>query len=339
MKKPLLFFILALIVFCSCNSKVVENKLPLQLNKNYPRWLKSGKYFPQQTSGISFIGVDDDSSKIFLLADDIGKIHHLKIKNDTSFSFSPVNFSNNVASFLDTFPKIDFEDLSLDKYTGKVYVSIEGNNPYPERYVGIYELIFDDNNIFSDTITDIKKMDIKPEDLFLKNISNNIGYEGITVDKNYFYFALEGFAEKGIFADSTIILIVDKNDLKIVKEINTKPLGIHTICGLYSDKDFSVYGVDRNNKKIFHLNFDSSLDVKNLGITAVQTNIPNYPTYDYVASLECITMDNENNLYLNDDPWKKFFIPSEEILDKLDTVSVNNFKNFVPIIYKFKIKK
>lgn len=332
-----LFLFLTVIAFCGCGS-VVEHKLELQLDENYPRWLKAGNYFPQQTSGISFIGIDDESAEIFLLADDIGKIHHLKIKNDTSFFFSPVNFSKNVQSYLDTFPKIDFEDLAFDKYTGKIYVSIEGNKPYPKRFAGIYELIFNDNNIFSDSIVNIKKLDIKPKDIFLKNISSNIGYEGITVDKNYFYFALEGFTEKGVFADSTIILIVEKNTLKIVKEINTKPFGIHTICGLYSDKDFSVYGIDRNNKKIFHLNFDNSLNAENYSITAVHSNIPGYSSYDYVASLESITMDSKNNLFLNDDPWKKFFIPSKEILSKLDSVSANNFENFIPIIYQFKIK-
>jgi hypothetical protein len=38
------------------------------------------------------------------------------------------------------------------------------------------------------------------------------------------------------------------------------------------------------------------------------------------------------------DPWKQFFIPSNQILQKIDSTAVKNFKDFVPIIYKFKLE-
>ncbi len=333
-----LFFLL---IFLGCYNTPGNVNLNIKEDPAYPRWLKSGNYLTQQTSGNCFLGLDKDGNKNFLLADDIGKIHHFKIKKDTAFSFSPVVLGEKVKVYLRPFPKWDFEEITYDKYTNSVYLSIEGNNPEPQKYVGIYKLIFNNNNVYSDTISGIEKLNIKPENLFLKYIANNIGYEGFTVDKNFFYLGLEGFTTSGIFADSTFLFIVDKKDLRIVKQINTKPLGIHTICGLYSDKDNSVYGVDRNNKKLFHLLLDTAnnYSVKKFELTDITTNIPGYPEYDYVAALESITMDNEKNIYFIDDPWKTFYVPQENILKKLDKITVDNYKKFIPIIYKFKLIK
>ena len=331
-------FLFALFFF-GCYNTPDKINLKIKEDPAYPRWLKSGKYFTQQTSGNCFLGLDKDGNKNFLLADDIGKIHHFKIKDDSVFFFSSVVLGEKVKAFLQPFPKRDFEEIVYDKFTNSIYLSIEGNNPEPRKYAGIYKLTFNNNNVYSDTITGIEKLDIKPQDLFLKYIDNNIGYEGLAVDENFFYLGLEGFSNSGIFADSTFLFIVNKKDLRIIKQINTKPLGIHTICGLYSDKDNSVYGVDRNNKKLFHLLFDNtgSYWVKNCMLTDITTNIPGYPDYDYVAALESITMDNEKDIYFVDDPWKTFFVPRENILKKLDSITVDNFKKFIPVIYKFKI--
>ena len=86
-----------------------------------------------QTSGITFIKSTSQNKKIFLIADDIGKIYHFKIQNDTIFTFEPVHFSPQVIAYLDTFPKADFEEIVYDKYTGNVYLSIEGNAPDPKN--------------------------------------------------------------------------------------------------------------------------------------------------------------------------------------------------------------
>lgn len=335
----IIFPLFLALIFFGCYNTPDKDNLKIKEDPAYPRWLKSGSYFTQQTSGNCFLGLDKEGNKNFLLADDIGKIHHFRIKNDTIFSFSKVVLGEKVKTYLQPFPKWDFEEIVYDKYTNSVYISIEGNNPEPKKYVGIYKLIFNNDNVYSDTVAGIEKLDIKPQNLFLKYIANNIGYEGLAVDKNFFYLGLEGFSSSGIFADSTFLFIVDKKDLRIIKQLDTKPLGIHTICGLYSDMDNSVYGIDRNNKKLFHLLFDESGKhrIKKLELTDISTNIPDYPDYDYVAALESITMDNKKNIYFIDDPWKTFYVPQENILEKLDSTTVNNFKKFIPIIYKFKL--
>ena len=86
--------------------------------------------------------------------------------------------------------------------------------------------------------------------------------------------------------------------------------------------------------------FDSSngnIKVKDYMLTGIQINIPGYNQFEYVAALESITMDNNKNIYLVDDPWRMFYVPREIVLKKLDNETVSNFKKFIPIIFKFKL--
>jgi len=50
-----------------------------------------------------------------LIADGIGKIHHLKVEDDTLLSLFPVKFSKESESFLDTFSKAE---IAYDKFSG-----------------------------------------------------------------------------------------------------------------------------------------------------------------------------------------------------------------------------
>lgn len=337
LKKSLPFLFAFLLISCGgINNHHVE--LKLIKDSSYPRWL-SGTINADQTSGITFINEIENGDKYFLLADDTGSILHLKISNDTVFTLNPVIFSENFKAFIDSFPKPDFEEIVYDKTRKEVYLSIEGDGRNPAKYAGIYKLYFSNDDVLSDTLAGIEKVNITPHNLFDKYIADNIGYEGLAIDDNYFYIGLEGFTRSGIFADSTILFIADRNSGRIIKQINTKSLGIHTICGLYSDENNSVYGIDRNNRTFFHLLFDESLNLKDTANVKIETNIPNYKTFDYVASLESVTMDSQKNIYLADDPWRTFFIPSNEILNQLDSSTVKRFRNFVPVIYKYLLSK
>ena len=83
----------------------------------YPRWLKSGEYHTDQTSGITFLGLNEFKEKVFLLADDVGTIHRLTISSDTIFSFVKVHFSSVVEDFLSQLSKRDFEEIFFDKWS------------------------------------------------------------------------------------------------------------------------------------------------------------------------------------------------------------------------------
>ena len=319
---------------------VGQDSTGLQIHpaKNYPRWLMNDVYHTNQTSGMTFLTENDDGKLEFLLADDIGKIHRLFIQDDTLFSFSEIKFSHEVIEYLADFPKLDFEDICYDRFTGEVYLTIEGNGEDHLLYHGIYKLKFKDNNIFQDSVLKLERLDFTPQEVFYCNLLPNIGYEGFTADENYFYLGLENEQTlEGSFSGQTVIRISDKHSLAIVKEISTENIGLSTVCGLYSDENFSLWGIDRNHKKVFKLLFDEYFNIVDLIYFDIETVVPKYNHFEYVGSLESITIVSEKFLFLVDDPWHKFFIPPNEILNQLDESTVNNFKDFIPVIHKFEI--
>jgi len=305
-------------------------------DNNFPLWLKTDQSRTDQTSGIAFIKSECDK-KYFLLADDIGFIHLLILHDDSIYSIENISFLDSAADYFSDFPKKDFEEIAFDKSSGSVYLSVEGNGPNFNAFVGIYKLIFKDDDILSREIITVEKVNFNPTSLFLKYTAPNIGYEGITVDQNYFYLGLEGFLNDYIFADSTLIFIADKSNLNIIKTISTKGLGIQTVCGLFSDKDYSLWGIDRNNRRIFHLLLDDSLNIKSFSKYDALTYIPSYHNLNFLPSYESITVDDEDYLYIVDDPWKEVFVPDKNILEKLDDKTVKNFETYVPTILKYKI--
>lgn len=328
------FLALLLLSSISCSGKI--QKLSIEKADNFPLWLKDSQNHTEQTSGIVYIGKTKNGFKSFLLADDIGDLHYMELEN-SYLSLSKVKFSGEVKSFLKKFPKKDFEDLTYDRGSGTVYVSIEGNGKSFKDFVGIYKLTFENKDLRSGSVTAIEKVEITPGSEFLNYTAQNIGYEGLAVDDNNLYLGLEAGNEMPILSENTYILIVDKKTLSIKKRIDTRSLEITSICGLYSYGNKKLIGIDRNSKKIFYIDFDDSLNIKYSAEAPVHTSIPLYPDLDYVASLESITMDDENNVYIIDDPWKSQFIPSDNILSKLDQSTVANFKRYIPVIFKYKL--
>lgn len=332
------FFLLAtLMLVCF---KPQDDTLNLIEDATYPRWIVDTKTdeATDQTSGISFIGRDSQKRRTFLLADDIGQISHLYINSDESFSVSHIKFSDTVEKFLQTLPKRDFEELIYDKFENRIYLSIEGNLPKVTETVGIYEVKFKNNDVFSNEITEITKIKITPEEQFLQYVDKNIGYEGVAVDDKYLYLGLEGFEKGKLFADSTYLYVVDKNKHNIIKRISTKTLGIGTICGLTSVNSRELYGIDRNAGMAFKLKLDEKLNVESIYKKSLEYKIPGYPNQKYVCALESVALDDKGYIYFVDDPWKTFYIPPAIIFNKLDKKTQDYFKRYIPIIYRFKMK-
>lgn len=312
-------------------------QIPIEISpdKSFPLWLRVNDKFTDQTSGICFIEQTGDK-KHFLIADDVGFIHHLIIINDEISEINTLAFNDKVEDYLKQFPKRDFEEISYDQSTGDIYLSIEGNFPDPQRFTKIVKVKFEDDSFYSGKIIDLEEVTFYPKDKFDKYLSNNAAYEGFAVDAKYYYLGLEGFSSGSFFADSTILFIADKKSKNIIKEISTKRYGIHTICGLQAVTD-GLWGIDRNNAKIFFLIFDEQLDISQCLLFEFKSKIPGTDETQYVAAIESITTDNQNNLYIIDDPWKKFYIPPKKVLNKLSDESVENFNKFVPIIYKYNV--
>jgi hypothetical protein len=321
-----------LILGCSANVKHFDSVKP---DEYYPRWLKTDGYRTSQTSGIAFIGEDDNGNDLFLLIDDIGKLHRFEISDDTIFTISEVKFSEDVDKYLKSFPKIDFEEIAYDKFTKEVYITIEGNGPDFLEYNGIYKLKFKDNNVLYDSVIGIEKLNIVPDEIFTKYVRENIGYEGFTVSEKYLFLGLEGILNPDkSFSNNTLVLIAGKSDLKIIKEFYTKDFNIVSICGLYAESDSVVWGIDRNNRTLFNFIFDDSLNVAALKKMKIKTVVPSYHQIEYTGSLESLTVSKRKNIFLVDDPWFSRFVPDSTTLEKLDHRTVTNFKEFVPIIYK-----
>ena len=135
--------------------------------------------------------------------------------------------------------------------------------------------------------------------------------------------------------EGTIIFIADKKNNQIIKTIKTEGLGIRSVCGLCSIGPGKIIGIDRNSKNLFYIEFDDSLNVVYNSIKQVPVSIPGFNNLGYIASLESVAIDDSKNVYLIDDPWKRFYVPDAETLKKLDGNTISNFKEFIPIIYKF----
>jgi len=337
-------YFIAAVLFFLCISATIfltqnYSKLKIHPDQNYPRWLMNDDYHPSQTSGITFLRQLDDGTKEFFLADDIGDINRLFIKDDTIFTFRKIEFGSDAIDYLKDFPKRDFEEIIYDKFTGRVYITIEGNGKKHKLFHGIYRLHFKEDDVYQDSVSSIEKINFKPEEQFYSELNLNTGYEGLAVDENYFYIGLEAvLTPEKAFSGHTLIRIADKKSLQIVKEISTDTLGIATIGGLCSDTNFSLFGVDRNQRKVFKLKLDEYLNVVEINLFGISAVIPNHQQVEYTASLESITITPDHNLFMVDDPWYEQFIPPEKVLNNLDIKTVDNFNNFIPIIYKYIIE-
>jgi hypothetical protein len=329
--------VLICLILIDCRIIFCQPVFFLPKENNYPRWLKNDNYKTEQITGITFLGLNGENEKIFLLAENTGKINRLTISNDTVFDFTSITFTIDAENYLQKFPKRDFEDIVYDKTTGSIYLSITGWGINYKEYVGIYKLTFSSGVTTSDTVMEITKLNIQPIGTIWKYTGDDIGFKGLAVDSNYFYLGLEGFKTDEKFADSTLIFVVDKKSFRIIKTIDTKALGIHTICGLYSDKDSSLWGIDGNIKKIFHLRFEKNLESYVEKFYNFISRIPNYQNLSYFASIESITFDNEKFMYIVDATFPVVYVPPPEVILKLDKETIKNFKEFIPIIYRYKI--
>lgn len=301
--------------------------------KGFPVWLKDGSHRTDQTSGITFLGYKG-SEKYFLICDDIGDVLHLKLKNE-KVSIGKINLGENVKKALKHYDKLDFEEIVYDRKTNKVFLSIEGNGSNYLEEAGLFELMFKDNDVFKDEIKEIKRVEFPEWKKLSEHFKPNIAFEGVAVSENRIFLGLEGTTIGELFLDSTFLYIVDKNSLKLIREIPTKELKIHTICGLYAEDDHKLFGIDRNNRNLFVIRFDETYSVKELKIYPLDLHVPGKDNLQYVSALESITMDNDKYIYTIDDPWKKFYIPPTEVLKQLNPSDAKNYKEFIPLLFKF----
>ncbi|MEP7147096.1 MAG: hypothetical protein ABI792_08810 [bacterium] len=312
---------------------------------NYPIWMKdSAGNQTHQTSGLTYVG-ETGGKKIFIAADDIGKINRLSIDetvNPPHMEIYPIAYSEEIKTLFSKFKKTDMEEIFYDKFNNKIYLSIEGHeySSYdPQIYKkkeGIYEITFNKDILTFDTIQTIRRMTL-PQEVY-DHTHDNVGFEGFSATENYFFIGLENYSADGTnFSDSTLLYIWNwkTNELKT---INTHDLKISTICGLYAEDDYNLYGIDRNRRSMFYIKFNEDHTVNKSETKEMDLTTPFHRDIDKIIGFapESITFDVKGNIYVALDPWSDFYKPDITERKKLSPEELKNFYDAVPIMYKFK---
>lgn len=311
---------------------------------NYPIWLRdsTGRQ-TEQTSGLYFVGIVN-GKKNFISCDDIGKINRIEIDESSAVPVPviiPVEFSAEVKTLFSKFKKTDMEEIAYDKSNNRILLAIEGheyssNDPMIYRQKeGIYEMTFNKDIYTFDTLLTIKRLPL-PKEIYAYTF-DNIGFEGFAVTKNFFYIGLENFQRANEqFTDSTYLYILNRATDSL-KTISTREHGISSISGLYAPDDRTLYGIDRNMKQMFRIEFDEDHNIISTQRILLDLILPGHKDMANIPGIapESITIDNDSAFYVAIDPWLSFYKPDLAQKKLLSDEDLFNFKKEVPLLYKF----
>ena len=334
--------LIVIIIFVNLYFTHPDGLLPVD---NYPIWMKSqtGER-TDQTSGLSYVGMND-GKKIFISADDVGKINRLTIDesiNPPGIEITEIAYSDEVNTLFDKFKRKDMEDIFYDKINDKIMLSIEGHEYSsldPEIYrkkEGIYEITFNNDILTFDSILTIKRMKL-PDEVYM-HTTDNIGFEGFSATENYLFLGLENYqTANNEFTDSTVLYIVDRSTGEL-KNVGTKTLKITSISGLYAPDDQTLYGIDRNRRNMFYIKFNEDFSVNKSETMIMDLSIPLHDDINTILGIapESITFDDDGDIYVSIDPWQKLYKPNVADKKKLSDAELKNFYDGVPMLYKFK---
>jgi hypothetical protein len=319
----------------------------LELAKGYPIWMKgSDNLYSSQTSGLFYIG-KKENKKYFLSANDNGRIDKISVDESITppkFDVQIIHFQvSTTARFFAELAKMDFEDIVYDEVTNKIIVSIEGNSDFvPPRRVsyqkteGLYELELNKPIMDCDTLKNVKKIPM-PEELFL-HTNDNIAFEGFTITNNYMFLGLENYTDvNSQFSDSTYLYIVNRKTNEI-KTISSKLFNVRSITGLCAKDDYTLYGTDREAKRIFYIKFNPDFTIKTHRSESFELEMPGHSdiSLDKMSGVEAIAVDDEGNIYTDIDPWSDLYKPNLTPKVFLSEEEKWNLTKLIPVLYKYK---
>jgi len=338
-----LFLIIVYVTFTYFYDSKIEPTPP------YPIWMKSsGELYSQQTSGIFFLG-KEGNKKMFLTCNDNGRIDRVSIDESEvppKFEITVLNFQvSTTAKFFNTYSKMDFEDIVYDKTLNLILVSVEGNtgtsDDNPPRNItykeseGVLAFTFNNTIMNCDTITSVSKFQLP--DTIYKFTNENIGFEGMAVTDNYYYMGLENKSDSNAkFSDSTCIYIIDKKT-KAVKMISSKLFSEISISGLCATDDYTLYGVNRDSKRIFYVKFNPDFTVKQFKERPFALTMPMNEdvSMDRMMGIEGIAVDNEGLIYTLSDPWSELYTPDAVSKNAITEKERKNLIKLIPVLYKY----
>jgi len=315
----------------------------------YPIWMKSSnELYSQQTSGIFFLG-QEGSKKMFLTCNDNGRIDRITIDDSffpPKFDITVLNFQvSTTAKFFTQYSKMDFEDIVYDKTSNLIYISLEGNtgtsDDNPPRNItfkeaeGVLAFTFNNTIMNCDTITSVSKFEM-PQEIY-KYTNENIAFEGMAVSENYFFMGLENITDSiAKFSDSTYIYIIDKKT-QSVKAISSKKFNEISLSGLYATDDYTLYGVNRDSKKVFYIKFNPDFTIKQVKDIAFELTMPfnKDVSMDRMMGIEGVSVDNDGYIYTVSDPWSELYSPESVPKNAITEKERKNLIKLVPVLYKY----
>jgi hypothetical protein len=296
----------------------------------WPLWLKDfeRKTVTEETSAISFVGIDDAGDRCFFLVDDIGRFHYCRVdeKNDKAprIHLQDVGFDRSVIDDLNINDKWDFEALALDHSRRSAttipdslhgILSIEGRGPLLEtvattRLIDISLIRQSDESGGAPQWQLHSHGDALPGSRFWQaSLSSNRGLEGLARAENYFTLGLESLAEKGEFNVHGTVIYLYNQPRNRASTIRTQPLGIHSITGLAAVNDSVTVILDRNRQRISVIRWEiGENEIYMHSCHHFPLSLPAPGGFRYaIASAEGIAVDDRGDIWIVTDPWRDHY--------------------------------
>jgi hypothetical protein len=304
----------------------------------WPRWLTTAEgTAADQTSGLAFVGRDGAGDRVFLVADDTGDLWRMTLQGrDETIRLYPIPFRGAAEETLARFAKRDLEGIAYCPATARLLLSIEGNvrpgapagAPFRDA-LGIFEATLDAEPLRASRVTRLTRLALPAWDGASRLAAKNRGFEGIAFRGDTLLLGLEGITTEGEgFADSTVFELFDLR-AGTWSEHGTGRSGIETITGLDVSPEGVVYGVDRNQLRLFTARFGP----RGASIRSAGLSMPGVRGVPYrLPSPESIAVDDAGFVWIAVDPW----VYEPATLDGLMPRDVARYKKKVPMLYKFR---
>jgi len=324
--------------------------------KGWPLWLKdfSKSKRTQETSGITYIGRDDENRRCFFLVDDVGAIHLCRVEDNGpdekgEISLESVSFSKSIFDELSTNDVWDFEAIAAEP-SGlgakglaseiEAFLAVEGRGDklIEQTRVLKVKLLHTDPALAESTDKRewrIESMgDAIPGANFWKVLmGSNRGIEGLSASNRFLMLGLESLEKKGVFNTRGTFLYVYDKVTEQSASIRTIIMGIHSITGICSVGDSITVLMDRNRQRLTLLEWEENDN--EMWVSACHHFPLDLPAPDgfryHIPSVEGLAIDDVGDFWCVTDPWSGHY---EAVGAAPETLHVYLAAE-VPMIYRF----
>ncbi len=164
------------------------------------------------------------------------------------------------------------------------------------------------------------------------SVGANRGIEGLALTRRLLFLGLESLDHRGEFNTTGTVLYVYNRETGQVAQLSTRPLGIHSICGMEALSDSVTVLIDRNRQAISVLRWDAKIPGRVLSCHRFPLDLPGPGGFRYaVASVEGLTVDAEGGIWCVTDPWHGHYHPMGAVPESVRVYLAAE----IPMIYRF----